>query len=196
MSQLDSDPPPASVAAVTNALHSLSEQRAFSSEALLAADSEDMRVTRGQALYVLGLDDLCEDCGLTDARLVGWRYLVSIGDDPVALAETATNDSGGHVFALINYGPFVAGTVEALAAAEREQSPARANLRVLHAPALYTQALWLHADSGEDVFLPIAPTPTGLEANRRYEMSELLSGLSARARDLAATMGDGDTRGG
>jgi len=153
-------------------------------------------VGRQQEVYVLGLDDLREERKLEDARPSGWRYLVSVAGLPIALAETVTQTDGGHAFAHLNYGPFVAGTVEALSVAHREAAEKQADVRVLYVPALYLQALWLHTEgSDEDTLVPVAPAPPGIEVDRAYPESALLEELRARARAVPVTDED-DSRGG
>ncbi len=155
--------------------------------------------TRPHQVYTLGLDDLRTGQSLSAARPTSWRYLVERDDRPVALGETQIRTSGEHAFAQLNYGPFVRGTAEALGVAEQYAAQGDADVRLLHIPALYPQALWLHSQSraseSEDTLVPVAPTPPGIEANRAYPARELLDLLQERARSVPE-MVEGDTRGG
>jgi len=190
------DPPQASVTAINEAIRAMGAQRAFSSEALLEARPEEVQLGRPQEVYVLGLDDLRDERRLRDARPSGWRHLVSVGGIPIALAETVMAPDGKHAFAHLNYGPFVAGTVEALSVAQREAAEKQADVRVLYVPALYVQALWLHTEGeDEDTLVPIVPAPPGIEVDHGYPESALLAELRARA-DAVPVMDESDTRGG
>ena len=65
---------------------------------------------------------------------------------------------------------------------------------MLEVPALYLVALWLQHRDGATM-IPIAPTPSGIEANRSYPTRELLDLLRGRARqlpDIDAQDGRGD----
>jgi hypothetical protein len=69
---------------------------------------------------------------------------------------------------------------------------------VLHVPALYVLALWLHGrgrGSGNDELIPIAPTPPAIEAGRVYPAAALLRLLRERARRMPPP-GEEETRGG
>ncbi|GGY38697.1 hypothetical protein [Streptomyces xanthochromogenes] len=138
---------------------------------LLPAAPDDLRLVDPVQMYTVAPTG-----ALTDARPVSWRYLVRHGDEPVALAETVRDASGAHVFGQLNYGPFVAGTAAALAAAGDAggERPGDAEVRLLHVPAVHLIAVWLHADSA-DTLVPAAPAPSGIEAGRPYPAAQLLS---------------------
>jgi hypothetical protein len=155
---------------------------------------DQLRLTYPQQVYLLGLDDIRAGRNLESARPSGWRYLVQSPDGrAIAIAESVTDPRGGQVFAHLNYGPFVAGTAETLRVAERANLPS-AEVRLLEVPALYLVALWLQHRDGATL-IPIAPTPSGIEANRSYPTRELLDLLRKRARqlpDIDAQDGRGD----
>jgi hypothetical protein len=133
---------------------------------------------------------------LGKAQPSGWRFLLEVDDDVVAAVETA-RAGDEHVLSHVNHGPFVRGTVDALGAAEREVGDrSGVELRLLHVPALYLVALWLH-DAGEagDTLIPVAPAPAGFEANRPYPPDELLRTARERAASIPALEPD-DARGG
>jgi hypothetical protein len=179
------DPPDDDLRAAEQGLRRVSESGAASSRELRRTPPEMLRLTDPHPVYVLGLDDLRERRDLRTARQTGWRYLVQTSEasTPLALARTIVSPDGAHQFASLNYGPFVAGTAEALRAAEQMTIP-DSDLRVLEVPALYLVALWL--DHGqESTLVPIAPTPPDIEANRAYDARELLDLLAQRASPLA-----------
>jgi hypothetical protein len=160
----------------------MSQSGAASSRELRRTPPERLRLTHPQPVYVLGLDDLREGRDLQSARHTGWRYLVEGDERPLALARTIVSPDGVHQFASLNYGPFVAGTREAIRAAEQMTIP-DSDLRVLEVPALYLVSLWL--DHGqESTLVPIAPAPPGVEANHPYADRELLGLLAERASRL------------
>ncbi|MFD9792248.1 hypothetical protein ACFWXK_15000 [Streptomyces sp. NPDC059070] len=157
---------------------------------LLPAAADELRLAHPLQMYVIGLGDLA--AGLGRARPVAWRYLVQHGSGPVALAETVRDAAGGHVFSQLNYGPFVAGTAAALAAAAERAGDAEA--RLLHLPAVHLIAVWLHAPTG-DTLVPAAPAPPGVEPDRAYPAAELFA-LIARDAPGQALPGLEDDRGG
>lgn len=180
------DPPDAALSAAEEGLRRVSESGAASLRELRRTPPERLRLTHPQPVYVLGLDDLRERRDLRAARPTGWRYLVEADEAttprPLALARTIVSPDGAHQFASLNYGPFVAGTAEAIHAAEQMTIP-DSNVRTLEVPALYLVALWL--DHGqESTLVPIAPAPPGVEANHAYAARELLDLLAQRASRL------------
>jgi hypothetical protein len=72
-------------------------------------------------------------------------------------------------------------------------------LRLLNVPAVYLMSVWLQpsggGQEGDAVFVPIAPAPTGLEANRVYEQSDFLDALRSIAQQVP-DVGRDDTQGG
>lgn len=190
------DPPDDSLSAAEEGLRRMSESGAASSRELRRTPTERLRLTRPQPIYVLGLDNLRAGRGLQAAQLTGWRYLVQADDArtprPLALARTTVSPDGAHQFSSLNYGPFVAGTADAIRAAEQMRL-ADSDVRVLEVPALYLVALWL--DHGqESTLVPIAPAPPGIEPHHAYaaqELLDLLAQLASRLPDLDA----GDERG-
>ncbi|MFJ2538219.1 MULTISPECIES: hypothetical protein [unclassified Pseudomonas] len=144
--------------------------------------------------YSLSLDDLSTGKGLKDAKVGDWHYLVFA--DGVTIADAQLADVRGHVeFASLNHGTLAAATVGALKLAE--QSPQlqgkTVELRVLFVSALHVVAIWLHAD-GEDVLIPIDPTPKELAGTRLYSEAALLA-LLKPAADTAKQRFDADTSG-
>ncbi|SRR5438445_656150 len=195
------DPPQDSLAALRDALGALAERGQFSARGLRRARPEQLSATVPHQVFVLGLRDAADGAVLDRAQPVGWRYLLEVEQEVVASAETRSLEDGRHSFSLVNDGPFVRGTVEALALAESvaDKEEGAVELRLLHVPALYLMSVWLRPSGAEEAeggrFIPIAPAPSGIEAGRVYESAEFL----ARVRELAQAVPEltpDDTRGG
>ncbi|RON53976.1 hypothetical protein [Pseudomonas frederiksbergensis] len=144
--------------------------------------------------YSLSLEDVSQGKGLKDAKLGDWHYLVF--SDGVTIADAQLADVRGHVeFSSLNHGAMAAATVGALKLAE--QSPQlqgkTAELRVLFVSAIHLVAIWLHAD-GEDVLIPIEPTPKELAVTQVYSEAALLA-LLKPAANQAKQRFDADTSG-
>lgn len=166
--------------------------------ALRGTRPAELAPTVPHPVFHLGLDALMAGApALSSTRSTGWRYLLSQDDEVVASAETVADAAGGARFSHFNSGPFVASTSAALAAAEglSEVEDGSFDLRLLHVPALHAMALWLHGDGDNDLLIPLAPSPAGVEANRAYPASELLGILAGQAGEIPR-MEPGDTRGG
>ncbi|WP_085584995.1 MULTISPECIES: hypothetical protein [unclassified Pseudomonas] len=144
--------------------------------------------------YSLSLEDLSQGKGLKDARLGNWHYLVFA--DGVSIADAQLADVRGHAeFASLNHGNLAAATVDALKLAEQsaQLQGKTVELRVLFVSALSVVAIWLHG-SGEDVLIPIAPTPKTLATAQVYDAAALLARLKPAA-DQARQHYDADTTG-
>ncbi|MGF6125783.1 hypothetical protein [Pseudomonas frederiksbergensis] len=144
--------------------------------------------------YSLSLEDLNQGKGLKDAKIGDWHYLVF--SDGVTIADAQLADVRGHVeFSSLNHGAMAAATVGALKLAE--QSPQlqgkTVELRVLFVSAIHLVAIWLHAD-GEDVLIPIEPTPKELAVTQLYSEAALLA-LLKPAANQAKQRFDADTSG-
>ncbi|MFW9080944.1 hypothetical protein ACOI9X_16975 [Pseudomonas sp. P2757] len=144
--------------------------------------------------YSLSLDDLSNGKGLQEAKVGDWHYLVFA--DGATIADAQLADVRGHVeFASLNHGTLAAATVDALKLAE--QSPQlhgkSVELRVLFISALHVVAIWLHA-AGENVLIPIEPTPKELAVTQLYSEAALLA-LLKPAADQARQRFDADTSG-
>ncbi|BBP69501.1 hypothetical protein PHLH6_15050 [Pseudomonas sp. Seg1] len=144
--------------------------------------------------YSLSLDDLSNGKGLQNARIGDWHYLVFA--DGVTIADAQLAEVRGHVeFASLNHGDLAAATVGALKLAE--QSPQlqgkTVELRLLFVSALNVVAIWLHAD-GEELLIPIEPTPRDLAVTRLYSEAALLAALKPAAAQAKQRF-DADTSG-
>jgi hypothetical protein len=178
----------------------LTQRGEFSARALREARPDQLTATVPHAVHTLPLSAAVEG-QLDQATHTGWRYLLAVDDEVIVSAETDLRVKDAHTFTQVTDGPFVAGTVDALTFAETvmEERPQTLELRVLHVPALYLMALWLTPPRADEdtatLYVPIAPAPTGVEANRVYEAGEfrtLVRQLGAAVPILAAD----DARGG
>jgi hypothetical protein len=199
MALLVPDPPDGSLSALRTALGALAARGQFGARAVRRARPKQLTVTTPQQVFTLGVTDLVERPSLKAAQPTAWRYLVEVDKRVVAAAETNLSDGGSHTFSNLNHGPFVAGTIQALDAAERIASSLDAEVRLLHIPALYFVALWLlpvgQTDDDHAILVPVAPAPPGIEANRAYAATKLLPILAEQARSIPALSAD-DQRGG
>lgn len=146
--------PPDAASKVRNAAASLIAQPP-SVHALAKAAPVDLSDLH--PVYAATAQDVLDGTVLAAAQLIGWRVIVSKDGQPLAAVESDAS---------VNEGPFVAGTVEAVTAAE-EKFAADARdyeLRLLRIPAVYAIAIWLHANDA-DVLIPVAPAPASLRAN-------------------------------
>jgi hypothetical protein len=186
-----SQPPDAAVQALRDGLAALAQRGEFTTRALRKVRPEQVAASVPHPVYNLGARSAAGGT-LDDAEVTGWRFLLTADTDVMASAETrivsSPADRGGageQAFAQVTDGPFVRGTVDAVAVAgdAAGQRPERYELRLLHVPAIYLMAVWLHApdagdssgDAGDrptDLYVPIAPAPAGIEANRAYEADE------------------------
>jgi hypothetical protein len=191
------EPPPGVRQAVDTALDQLAGTSGSLVHTLARDRPEALSPTLPHPVFQLGLSDLTERGSVESARLTGWRYLLRQGDEIVATAETVVGRAGEQQFSQVTRGPFAVSTAAALEVAEalpeaRERSY---ELRLLHVPALYAMALWLHDDGKNDRLIPLDPSPEGIESNRPYEADEFLRILGDIAKQVPR-MEARDTRGG
>lgn len=178
-----SQPPAGVQAAVADKLEQFSSPETANPSALGGSDPGELELTSPHETYVLDLDALDDDDPLTAARATGWRYLLRQGDRAMASAETVETQPSEHRFALFNSGPFVASTVEALAAAEDLPQVAGEDVqaRLLTMPGIALRALWLHG-AGTDLLMPLAPAPPNVQPGRAYDPDDLFDLLGDQAR--------------
>ena len=166
------DPPDEAVDALRGALGALGDRGQFGVRALRRARPEQITVAAPHQVFTLGLDDLRERPSLATAKPSAWRFLIEVDREVVASAETTTISAREHEFSHVNEGPFVAGTVEALEIAERvaDERNVDFDFRLFHIPAIYSVNVWAHRRGAEthdeDLLVPAAPAPPGVEANR------------------------------
>jgi hypothetical protein len=199
MGLLISDPPKESLSALRESLNTLAARGSFSDRGLREARPEQISATVPHAVYNLTLA-AAKEGKAEAARLTGWRFLLAVDEHVLASAETRS-EGGLQSFSHVNAGPFVGGTVEALAVAEKaaEAEERQLELRVLSVPALYLMSVWLQpsggGQAGDALFVPIAPAPTGFEPNRVYEQNEFLDALRSAAQEVP-DVGRDDAQGG
>lgn len=173
-----------SVETVRSQLAGLASRTAFRERALTRANPAGLALAAPHDVYSLGLRDLAGGASLDAATVVGRRFIVMDGDQPIASAEVADQDGSGFQ---ANEGPYVESTAAAIERAERDPELADDDyeVRLLRIPALYVVALWLKNErGGADVLIPLDPAPAPLEAGRKYEPAEVLRAVveAARAR--------------
>lgn len=197
-----SDPPPGADEAVQAALQQFAGVPEERLNALAGSSPAELAPTVPHPVFNLGLDQLTSAGGasagtaLAATQPTGWRYLLCQADQVVASAETFTDAAGGSQFSNFNQGPFVASTATALQVAEALPATTDGSyeLRLLHVPALYTMAVWLHGDGDNDIFIPLDASPD-IEPNRPYPAAEFLGIMAEKASQIPQMEPD-DTRGG
>jgi len=201
MGLLIPDPPKDSLAALRDSLSVLAGRGSFSAGGLREARPEQISATIPHQVFNLTLNDARLGEVVKAARPVGWRYLLAVDDRVVASAETQSLDGERQVFSHVNAGPFVGGTVEALAAAERVAGADKRGLelRLLNVPAVYLMSVWSPDPQGpsdaESLFIPVAPAPSVFKPSQVYEGEEFAALLSELARAIPELDSD-DARGG
>ena len=194
------EPPEASVAALHDSLGALAERGQFGVRRLRTARPEQLSATLPHQVYVLGLGDAANG-DFARAQANGWRYLLEADREVVASAETRLEGDEGHTFSHVNEGPFVRGTVRALAVADRAAGEQERALEfaVLHVPALYLMCVWLRPDAAakpdDSLFIPIAPAPAGVEANEVYTSDVFATMIADLARRVPHATADDPTAG-
>src|ERR1700733_11181294 len=125
---------------------------------------EQLALVAPHRMYTLRLDSI-ERGSLDAAQPSGWRFLITDNSRVLASAETP-DDTGDLPY--VNAGPYVGSTARAIDELERlpEVSGSNYELRILKVPALYVVAAWLVG--GPPIVVPLAPTPSFLEAGSRY----------------------------
>lgn len=177
-------PPPQGLNIVRDAVGSLINQETPAFQALRDTNRENVTVAAPHPVYVMGLIDVAEGTHLSNARLVGWRYLVLNDERSLAAVEVNTDNAEQQVqFSSINQGRFVESTLEAIAFAEgldevREED---FELRLLEIPALYVVSLWLQGNRA--ILIPLAPSPPDLIPNARYSEEAFLEILKRPAQE-------------
>ena len=126
------------------------------------------------AVYFIALPVLNEGTSARDARQIGWRYVVSQGDD---LRTVDVDGSGAESRVVaITRGGAVTNLVNASTLAERSaQGPKRYEVRILELGRAGPGAVWLRADEGADRFFSLEVEP------REITERDLLDGASRKA---------------
>lgn len=148
------------------------------------ASVDAVRPALGHRVYVASLHDAASGLDVRAATPLGWRAVVLAGEEPSGTVDVADEGDGDPRVTMLSRGGRADGLLSAVGAAEDadEAESASLELRELEIPALHLRALWLHGD--DDRFVPIAPAPHGLEADRVYEAAEFVEA----ARDIARGM--------
>ncbi|UGQ10776.1 hypothetical protein LO772_28765 [Yinghuangia sp. ASG 101] len=152
------------------------------------AAARGLTAVRPHRVFEIDIADLTATGGVDAARPVGWRWLVHDGLHTVGAVEI-TDRGTGQQHARFTEGPFATGTDAALATLRALPHVERGHfeLRLLHIPGLYTVALWLADLVGrDDLLVPLAPAPPGVQPLRPYPADELAATLADRVRPLLA----------
>lgn len=181
------DPPAEGIGIVRSALGSAMNQPASTMASVInEAGPENLTTAAPHQIYFVGLRDIAEGRLLEAAQVVGWRYIIFNGEQPLAAAELKVGaEQGSLEFSNINRGLFVASTVEGVARAE-DMTIVRDNdfeLRLLDIPSLYVVALWLHGDSDNDLIIPLPPPRPELEQFVSYSEEEVIARLRQPAME-------------
>jgi hypothetical protein len=177
-----------SVAALREGLGALAEHGSFSAAGLREARPDQISATVPHQVFSLTLEAARLGGDVTErVHENGWRFLLEVDGQVIASAETRSDEGGRHDFAQLNAGPFVAGTIEALAAAESATrgDDFESQLRWLTVPSVYLMSVWLvRADDSTDArnrFIPVAPAPRTFEPNVVYDEVDFASRLREAA---------------
>jgi hypothetical protein len=150
-----------------------------------------------QPVFTVGLDDLLEgDGGGGAERSVTapptWRYSRFDVGGRAEVLELAERTGGGEVAAGDDrFGPLIR---EALAVADQDPRVREHDYeaRLFRVPALNLLALWLHADSSLDLFVPVGRPAPGLDRNRIYQDEEFMSAVRSAAEQTRAAYDEAD----
>lgn len=175
------EPPQPLLDAVRETLLGWARRGEFRTPALARARADDLGLALPHPVYALTLQDLADGRGPEAAEHVAWRFLLQDGERVVAAVEVGV--TGGEP--VLNEGPYVRATADALSALEQLPDAAARDyeLRLLKVVALYLVAVWLHEGAGaDDLVVPIGEVPPGIEADRPYRAADLTGELAEPAR--------------
>jgi hypothetical protein len=142
-----------------------------------------------QPVYTVGLEDL-EAAGVAEDSVrtrPSWRYsrfnragrseVVELRGEAQPAPVSAGDD---------RFGPMIR---EALGVAGQDQRVAAQDYeaRLFRVPALTLLALWLHSPTSVDLFVPVGPSPPGLERNRLYDDPSFTAAITEAAAGLRET---------
>ncbi len=154
-----------------------------------------LQLSEPHAVYDLRADAVAGGGGLASANHSGFRYLIESDGSAVAAAEVQVDTTGSaNLLAHVNYGPYVEATDHALAGAASLEAVSAGSyeVRVLRFAAISLMALWLKPESdGVDIIYPMAPPPSGLEAERAYSEEEFIQSILPLAQKRASGKGQG-----
>jgi hypothetical protein len=159
----------------------------------LGVNFSALQINQPHAVYDLHADAIANNGGLASASASGFRYLVTGGTASLAAAEVQVDGAGtATLLANLNYGPYVEATARALTqvAALPSVRGGSYEVRLLRFSAIALMALWLKADAGgADIIYPLAPAPTGLEAERPYSAADFVTAILPLAQQRAGRRG-------
>lgn len=172
--------------ALTGLQHLARSARDLEAADLMALRADELELLMPHTVHHVRLDDLAARRPLGDSAVTGWRYLAGRGSRVLASSEVSA-DADGRPAGLqqVNMGPFVQSTTRTLADLS-ENAEIQADdyeLHMLRIPALCAVILWLASpDAGRDLFVPLAPAPSYLEAGRIYREDEIWDALDVPVR--------------
>lgn len=142
----------------------------------VAATESPLRV------FTLPATALEKNAPLDDAVHAAWRYTL-LGDrsEPIGFAEVAVTERGALRLAQVGGAAAARAAHDALAAAEKS-AVARSSsceARLLRFPVAYLTAIWLAtgSDTEQDVLVPVAPAPDGVERHKAYKVAALMKAV-------------------
>jgi len=138
----------------------------------------DQKILPPLPVYEMGLADIAAGHSLAQTRLIGWRYLILHGLEPIEAAEVSQDVLGELRFSHVNRGPLVAGTWKAIRTASdlKEVKDHDFELRHLRIPALCSLSLWMsNGQHNDDRLIPAGPPSfLPLQAGHVYTSTEFL----------------------
>lgn len=132
----------------------------------------------------LPLDGIQQGAGLDSAVHTGWRYIIIVSGEPVALADVGLAPDGSAQFRSLNYGPYVPSIARAVDHGQRAVAKHGGTLELLTMPALYVVAMWHSLGDGEGTITPLDPAPRPFDAGREYPEEDFVQVLTELARSL------------
>jgi hypothetical protein len=145
-------------------------------------------LSRPHRVYTFGISDLLAGVNLEDAKIAGWRYLVtpSSGGPPPSQSRPVAevSDVGGAPhFASYHEGWLGDLTDKAIDAVEQMPAVENGNfeLRMLRIPAIKVDSLWLKSQNqSPDLIFVVASDAAEIEAQTLYDASNFM-GLAKQA---------------
>ncbi len=134
-------------------------------------------------IYTASSERLADGTFLTSAELTAWQYVIGPDDGLQGLAEVAAVDG---VRPSLSYAAYYEASsaqrlLEVIRRADAEAETGDYDLRILRAPDLFLVAVWLHAEDGNDVLLPVN-APSVLRGAERLRADELTAALQPLAQ--------------
>jgi len=147
-------------------------------------------------IYNLGADEVLNGASLSSGHLTAWTYLLPDAEGRPTGLEIAADERKGVSprSAQLVRGPFIESTAQVMRRLDELAAARPYTLRFLRIPALGLFASWLRDDLTQaDIFVPLAPTPRGINAGEAYSGEKLAQPLRARAQNLATQDPEGDS---